>query len=134
MLREILLEKKMASNKRKSERIDFEEMVQVYTLSPIPSGNPLKSPNPPILLKGKNISKDGICLENLGNFIAEGTYQLDFQFFKDKTIHTFAKVVWSGKNACGLHFLKPEEVINLQWGLEYPEEAKLSNHSNPLAS
>ena len=124
----------MASNKRKSDRIDFMEMVQVYTLPPAAPRGILKPKDPPRLLKGKNISKEGICLESLGPFPLDGVYQLDFQFFRNKTIHTFAKVVWSGKDSCGMQFLQPEEVLDLKWGLEPMDGKGLSNHSNPMAS
>jgi len=124
----------MANNKRRSDRIDFKEMVQVYTIPPSAFRGLGRSKAPPFLLKGKNISKEGICLENLGPIVLNGVYQLDFQFFKNQTIHTFARVVWSEKASCGLKFLKPEEVLDLQWGLEPMEGSGLSNHSNPLAS
>ena len=124
----------MSTNKRKSDRIDFSEMVQVYSLPPAPYRGVLKPKDPPFLLKGKNISKDGICLESLGPFPLNGVYQLDFQFFRNKTLHTFAKVVWSEKGSCGFQFLRSEEFLDLQWGLEPMEGKGLSNHSNPMAS
>src|SRR5271170_6171849 len=104
----------MSSNKRRSERIDFKEKVQVYSLPRASFPRMLKSKNPPLLLKGKNISKDGICLEACHLFQKDHVFQLDFEFFKGGTIHTFAKVVWSEKDSSGLQFLKPEEVVRLE--------------------
>ena len=121
----------MAANKRRSDRIDFNDLVQVYSLPPTPQGGFLRSKKSPHILKGMNISKDGICLENLHPIVLNGIYQLDFQFFNNKTIHTFAKVVWSKKTSCGLQFMRPEEVLDLQWGLEPMEGAGLSNHCQP---
>lgn len=122
----------MASNKRRSERIDFRERVQVYSLPHVSFPKLLKSDHPPILLKGRNISKDGICLEACDLFSPENVYRLDFEFFKGGVIHTFAKVVWSGKDSCGLRFLKPEEVGGMESG---PETGPgLSNYSDPLSS
>lgn len=124
----------MASNKRRSERIDFKEKVQVYTLPPVSFPRMLRTKNPPILLKGKNISKDGICLEACDLFAKDHVYRLDFEFFKGGVIHTFAKVVWSEKDSCGMQFLKPEEVVELEKPPKTEGEPKLSNHSNPLSS
>jgi hypothetical protein len=124
----------MASNKRKSERIDFKEKVQVYSMPRASFPRMLKSKNPPLLLKGKNISKDGICMEASPLFRKDQVFQLDFQFFKNGIIHTFAKVVWTEKDSCGLQFLKAEEVVQMENKPEVEGEPKLSNHSNPLAS
>ena len=126
----------MASNKRRSERIDFRERVQVYTIPSASFPRLLRSKNPPLLLKGRNISKDGICLEACDVFSKGRIYRLDFEFFKGGVIHTFAKVVWNGKDSCGMEFLKPQEVADLDKEKKpKPDEGpQLSNYSDPLSS
>jgi hypothetical protein len=124
----------MASNKRRSERIDFREKVQVYTLPHLSFPRLLKTDHPPILLKGRNISKDGICLEACDLFAPDHVYRLDFEFFKGGVIHTFAKVIWSGKDSCGMRFLSPEEVTGSEGDPKAGPGPKLSNYNDPLSS
>jgi hypothetical protein len=102
----------LGPEKRSSARKEFHETVRIHELNGSGEKNPGEVKNEPLRLTGVNISREGICLQTEYFFIPDHLFQLDFNV-TGRDIHTLARVVWSEKNACGLQFLKPDDVACL---------------------
>ncbi len=102
----------MATNHRKSLRIRFDQMVQVYPVL-IDSARKFQPAAESDVLKIKNISKDGVCLETHGFLIPHQIYRIDFHFFANYRIQAFVKVIWSERTSGGFEFLTPQYLVEL---------------------
>ena len=102
----------MGEEKRQSPRVGIDEVVGVFALPDSRSAQLAKNLNLPHFLKAKNISPEGLCLETPNFFIPNQIFRLEFQVPHEGRSHAYASVVWSEKNACGLRFIKPGELLN----------------------
>ena len=102
----------MDKDNRQFQRVGMEEIVEVRFL---PGSSPARSKNysnQPHYLKAKNISKEGMCLETPEFFIPNQIFKLDFRSIHNGQAQAYASVVWSERNACGLRFIKPGELLD----------------------
>jgi hypothetical protein len=102
----------MNQDKRRSQRAEAQELVRVYVLEDPDEKNQGMEFKSPVYLKAKNFSQEGLCLETAGFLIPDRILRLDFQSVHNGHTQAFASVIWSEKNACGLRFLKEDELLN----------------------
>ncbi len=97
--------------KRRFNRIEFREPVQVSPILPSKSANIYEVQDNRFEAQATDISEGGLRLEVPRPFTPHLLLKLKFEMSKDQPIEVFAKIVWSEKRFCGVSFIAVDEFM-----------------------
>lgn len=95
----------MSSDKRQHKRASFKGTINSHQVIESKSGNVFEVQGTPMMVRSRNISEGGICLELGDASKAHMILKLSFQVGKKKEVDIYAKVVWVDKDLSGLQFI-----------------------------
>lgn len=95
----------MQKDKRQHKRIPFRESVNTHKVLESRSGNVFEVEGTPMVVRSRNISEGGLCIE-LGNAVKpQMILKLNFHVDNKKEVDVYAKVVWADQSLTGLQFI-----------------------------
>jgi hypothetical protein len=99
------------NEKRQYKRAFFKETVNARRVTESKSGNVFEVQGTPLVVRSKNISEGGVCLELGDEARPQMILKLNFQVGKKKEVDVYAKVVWADKRLSGLQFIVLDDSI-----------------------
>lgn len=99
----------MLKEKRQHKRIRFSEAVEAHEVLESKSGNVFEVQGTPMIVRSRNISEGGLCIELGSKVKPQMILKLNFQVGKKKEVDVYAKVVWADENMSGVQFIVLDE-------------------------
>jgi len=101
----------LPQDKRQHKRAHFQEPIKAHHVIESKSGNVFEVQGSPLLIRAKNISEGGLCLELGDRVKPQMILKLDFQVGPKQKVDVYAKVVWIDQELGGLQFIILDDPI-----------------------
>lgn len=101
----------MENGKRQHRRAGFKEVVKAHSVIESKSGNVFEVQGTPMIVRSRNISEGGLCLELGSEAKPRMILKLNFQVGKKREVDIYARVVWAEKNLSGLQFIVMDDAV-----------------------
>ncbi len=93
------------TEKRQFDRFGYQKSVRVFPILPSASGNIYEVQKHSFEALAHDISEGGMRMESFKTFGSEIFLKVNIEVAKNKLVEILGKVIWSGKETCGVRFV-----------------------------